>query len=37
MNDTESPLLFARENGIARLTLNRPKVGNAIDVPLARA
>jgi len=33
----ESPLLFTRENGIARLTLNRPKVGNAIDVPLARA
>jgi 2-(1,2-epoxy-1,2-dihydrophenyl)acetyl-CoA isomerase len=33
----EPPLLFSRENGIARLTLNRPKVGNAIDVPLARA
>jgi 2-(1,2-epoxy-1,2-dihydrophenyl)acetyl-CoA isomerase len=33
----ESPLLFGRENGIARLTLNRPQVGNAIDVPLARA
>jgi 2-(1,2-epoxy-1,2-dihydrophenyl)acetyl-CoA isomerase len=30
-------LLFTRENGIARLTLNRPKVGNSIDVPLARA
>jgi 2-(1,2-epoxy-1,2-dihydrophenyl)acetyl-CoA isomerase len=33
----EAPLLFARENGIARLTLNRPKAGNAIDLPLARA
>ena len=37
MSETETPLLFERENGIARLTLNRPKVGNAIDVPLARA
>jgi 2-(1,2-epoxy-1,2-dihydrophenyl)acetyl-CoA isomerase len=34
---TESPLLFTREDGIARLILNRPKVGNSIDVPLARA
>ncbi|WP_297494239.1 enoyl-CoA hydratase/isomerase family protein [Acidocella sp.] len=33
----EPPLLFGREHGIARLVLNRPKVGNAIDVPLARA
>jgi 2-(1,2-epoxy-1,2-dihydrophenyl)acetyl-CoA isomerase len=33
----ESPVLIARDNGIARLTLNRPKAGNAIDVPLARA
>ena len=37
MNELQPPLLFARENGIARLTLNRPKAGNAIDVPLARA
>ncbi len=37
MSEAEPPLLFARENGVARLTLNRPKVGNAIDVPLARA
>lgn len=37
MSETDAPLLFARENGIARLTFNRPKVGNAIDVPLARA
>jgi 2-(1,2-epoxy-1,2-dihydrophenyl)acetyl-CoA isomerase len=31
------PLLFTRDNNIARLTLNRPQAGNAIDVPLARA
>lgn len=37
MSGAESPLLIARDNGIARLTLNRPKAGNAIDVPLARA
>jgi 2-(1,2-epoxy-1,2-dihydrophenyl)acetyl-CoA isomerase len=34
---SESPLLFTRADGIAQLTLNRPKAGNAIDVPLARA
>jgi 2-(1,2-epoxy-1,2-dihydrophenyl)acetyl-CoA isomerase len=34
---SENPLLFTRENGIARLTLNRPQAGNSIDVPLARA
>lgn len=33
----DAPLLFTRENGIARLTLNRPKAGNSIDVGLARA
>jgi len=32
-----TPLLFEREGAVARLTLNRPSVGNAIDVPLARA
>jgi 2-(1,2-epoxy-1,2-dihydrophenyl)acetyl-CoA isomerase len=32
-----SPLLFTRENGVARLTLNRPHAGNSIDVSLARA
>jgi 2-(1,2-epoxy-1,2-dihydrophenyl)acetyl-CoA isomerase len=37
MSDAEAPVLIARENGIARVTLNRPKAGNAIDVPLARA
>lgn len=31
------PLLFEKAGGLARLTLNRPEVGNAIDVPLARA
>lgn len=30
-------LLFERQGAIARLTLNRPAVANAIDVPLARA
>ncbi len=38
MSEAAEPvLLFTRENGIARLTLNRPKVGNAVDIPLARA
>lgn len=31
------PLLFEREDGIARLTLDRPTAGNAIDLELARA
>jgi 2-(1,2-epoxy-1,2-dihydrophenyl)acetyl-CoA isomerase len=30
-------LRFERDGGIAKLTLNRPAVGNAIDVPMARA
>jgi 2-(1,2-epoxy-1,2-dihydrophenyl)acetyl-CoA isomerase len=34
---SEPPLLFERRGGVAVLTLNRPSVGNAIDVPLARA
>jgi len=37
MSDAANPVLFTREDGIARLTLNRPLVGNAIDIPLARA
>jgi 2-(1,2-epoxy-1,2-dihydrophenyl)acetyl-CoA isomerase len=37
LSESEAPLLFTRENGVARLTLNRPRAGNAIDVPLARA
>ena len=34
---SESPLLLTREGPIARLVLNRPDVGNAVDVPLTRA
>src|SRR5689334_8978193 len=34
---TESPLLFTRDGPVARLVLNRPDVGNAVDVPLTRA
>ncbi len=30
-------LEFERTGAIARLTLNRPEVANALDVPLARA
>jgi 2-(1,2-epoxy-1,2-dihydrophenyl)acetyl-CoA isomerase len=37
MNDTSSPLLFERNGTVATLILNRPDVGNAIDVPMARA
>src|SRR3546814_19635716 len=33
----DAPVLFQRENGVARLTLNRPDAGNTIDLPLARA
>jgi 2-(1,2-epoxy-1,2-dihydrophenyl)acetyl-CoA isomerase len=32
-----NPLRFERDGGIAKLTLDRPAVGNAIDVPMARA
>lgn len=35
MND--SPVLFDITDGIGRITLNRPNVGNAIDLPMARA
>lgn len=31
------PILFDVADGIARITLNRPEAGNAIDLPLARA
>ncbi len=34
---TERPLVFHREGPVARLTLNRPKVGNALDLALAQA
>jgi 2-(1,2-epoxy-1,2-dihydrophenyl)acetyl-CoA isomerase len=29
-------LLFERSGGVARITLDRPQVGNAIDIPMAR-
>lgn len=32
-----SPLLFTRENGLARLTLNRPDVANTLDRSMAEA
>ena len=35
MSDT--PVLFEVSDGIARITLNRPDAGNAIDVAMARA
>ena len=34
---SESPLLFTVNGSLARLTLNRPKSGNAIDLATARA
>lgn len=33
----EAPVLLAIEEGVARITLNRPEAANAIDVSLARA
>jgi len=33
----ESPVLLAVESGVARITLNRPEKGNAIDQPMADA
>ena len=33
----EQPLIFGREGSVARLTLNRPRIGNALDLSLARA
>jgi 2-(1,2-epoxy-1,2-dihydrophenyl)acetyl-CoA isomerase len=30
-------ILVERESGVARITLNRPEVGNALDIPMARA
>jgi 2-(1,2-epoxy-1,2-dihydrophenyl)acetyl-CoA isomerase len=37
MSDIQAPLLFERDGAIARLTLNRPTAGNAIDMELGRA
>jgi 2-(1,2-epoxy-1,2-dihydrophenyl)acetyl-CoA isomerase len=34
---TDTPVLFKRDGAIARLTLNRPAMGNAIDLPMASA
>jgi len=34
---SESPVLFDVADGIARITLNRPDAGNAIDMPMAHA
>ncbi len=34
---SDAVLLFEREGAVARLTLNRAKAGNALDVPLCRA
>ena len=31
------PLLYERDGGVAKLTLNRPEVGNSIDLEMARA
>lgn len=33
----DMPLLISTEDAVATLTLNRPQVGNTIDLPLARA
>lgn len=33
----DSPLLFTREGGLARLTLNRPEAANTLDTALSRA
>lgn len=34
---SEAPVLFEVVDGIARITLNRPEAGNAIDLPMSRA
>jgi 2-(1,2-epoxy-1,2-dihydrophenyl)acetyl-CoA isomerase len=34
---SDAPLIVEVEQGIARLTLNRPDAGNAVDLPMARA
>ena len=33
----EEPLLITIDRGVAWLTLNRPEVGNSIDLPMAQA
>lgn len=34
---SDAVLLFERDGAVARLTLNRPKAGNALDMPLCKA
>lgn len=34
---SEPPILFDLTDGVARITLNRPQCGNAIDLPMARS
>ena len=34
---SDLPILLDRLDGVARLTLNRPAVGNALDLPMAKA
>jgi 2-(1,2-epoxy-1,2-dihydrophenyl)acetyl-CoA isomerase len=35
--DSAPPLLFTREGGVARLTLNRPEAANTLDAALSKA
>ncbi len=35
--NTDTPLLIERDGAMVRLVLNRPHVGNALDIPLAQA
>jgi 2-(1,2-epoxy-1,2-dihydrophenyl)acetyl-CoA isomerase len=34
---SDPPVVLERDGPVARLILNRPEAGNAIDLPLARA
>lgn len=34
---SDAPVLLAVADGVARVTLNRPEAGNAVDIPMARA
>lgn len=37
MSTCDSPVLFARDGAVAIVTLNRPNLGNAMDVPMSKA
>ena len=37
MTETRNGLRVERDGAVMRLTLDRPAVGNAIDIPMARA